>query len=156
MSICLQVSSDTTVTDCYFKDGVIHGPVRRIGMKKFREFRQQLLFVGHYRSGRPFGPCWQYREGGGFLYGSPDASGKFTGDQLAFIYPDLSTALVGRFVDGVMDGAQAATILEVRDRQRCDKQSKQKIVQYQKIISKITLYLSSRGGLEVERPLLIQ
>ena len=118
MSIYLQVSSDTTVTDCYFKDGVMHGPVRRIGMKKFREFRQQLLFVGHYRSGRPFGPCWQYREGGGFLYGSPDASGKFTGDQLAFIYPDLSTALVGRFVDGVMDGAQAATILEVRGRQR--------------------------------------
>ena len=55
------------------------------------------------------------------MYGSPDASGKFTGDQLAFIYPDLSTALVGRFVDGVMDGAQAATILEVRDRQLCDK-----------------------------------
>ena len=121
MSIYLQVSSDTTVTDCYFKDGVIHGPVRRIGMKKFREFRQQLLFVGHYRSGRPFGPCWQYREGGGFLYGSPDASGKFTGDQLAFIYPDLSTALVGRFVDGVMDGAQAATILEVRGRKQSDK-----------------------------------
>ena len=82
-------------------------------MKKFREFRQQLLFVGHYLNGRPFGPCWQYKEGGGFLYGSPDTSGQFTGDRLAFIYPDLSTSLLGKFVDGVMDAAQEVNILEV-------------------------------------------
>jgi hypothetical protein len=92
------VSSDTTVTDCFFKDGVIHGPVRQIGMKKFREFRRQLLFVGHYRNGRPYGPCWEYREGGGFVHGEPDSSGKFTGDRFAFIYPDLSTALVRKIV----------------------------------------------------------
>ena len=71
-------------------------------MKKFREFRRQLLFIGKYRNGKPAGNCWEYREGGGFIYGEPDDSGKFTGDQIAFIYPDLETALVGRFVDGVM------------------------------------------------------
>jgi hypothetical protein len=45
-----QVTTDTAVTECFFKDGVMHGPVRKFGMKKFREFRQQLLFVGRYRS----------------------------------------------------------------------------------------------------------
>jgi hypothetical protein len=99
-----KVSNDTIVTDCFFKDGIIHGPVRKIGMKKFREFRRQLLFVGHFRNGKPFGPCWEYREGGGFVHGSPDSSGAFTGDRLAFIYPDMCTALFGKFNDGVMSG----------------------------------------------------
>ena len=105
-----QVSIDTTVLECYFKDGVIHGPARQIGMKKFREFRRQLLFIGRYRNGEPSGPCWEYREGGGFVYGVPDDSGKFTGNDIAFIYPDMSTALLGNFVDGVMDGAREVTI----------------------------------------------
>lgn len=67
----LKVSSDTTVTNCFFKDGILHGPVRKVGIKKFREFRRQLLFVGRYKNGRPSGHCWEYRDGGGFIHGCP-------------------------------------------------------------------------------------
>ncbi len=55
------MSSDTTATDCWFLHGVPHGPVRKIGMKKFREFRRQLVFYGRYRNGRPCGPCWIHK-----------------------------------------------------------------------------------------------
>ncbi len=44
---------------------------------------------------------------------NPDEAGKFSGDNIAFIYPDLRTALVGKFVDGVMDGAREATVDQV-------------------------------------------
>jgi len=40
------VTDETEVTDCFFKNGCMHGPARRFVMKKFREFRQQLDFVG--------------------------------------------------------------------------------------------------------------
>ena len=93
-------------------DGVIHGgPVRRIDMKKFREFRRQLSFVGSYADGRPSGVCWEYREGGGYVHGKVDnADGKFTGDSVAFVYPDLVTAFVGRFEDGRMISGHKARL----------------------------------------------
>ena len=107
-----QIGTETTVTDCFFKDGVIHGPIRAIDLKKFREFRRQLGFVGTYNSGIPggAGPCWQYKEGGGYLYGQPNAKGEFSGDEIAFIYPDLYTCYVGSFQNGVMLNAVEATI----------------------------------------------
>ena len=39
--------------------------------------------------------------------------GKMTGDNIAFIYPDLVTALVGRFDDGMMINAQPAMLEKV-------------------------------------------
>ena len=100
------------MTDCYFKDGVIHGPARTIDLKKFREFRRQLGFVGTYTSGVPGGegPCWEYRQGGGYLYGHPNAKGEFSGDEIAYIYPDLYTCYVGSFQNGVMLNAVEGTI----------------------------------------------
>lgn len=72
-------------------------------MKKFREFRRQLGFFGRYRSGRRSGVCWEYRQGGGYLVGEvSNDTGEFTGDGLAYLYPDLATALVGEFAGGVL------------------------------------------------------
>ena len=111
-----QITTDTSVIDCYFKDGVMHGPVRRIDMKKFREFRRQLSFVGKYRNGRPHGTCWQYTEGGGFLHGEVDPqTGTFTGPDIAFVYPDLYTCFVGRFEDGKMVSGQPGVVKAVHD-----------------------------------------
>ena len=88
------VSNETAVTDCFFLDGCVDGPVRRFTMKKFREFRQQLDFVGTYHQGKPSGTCFEYREGGGWLVGTVDGNGEFTGEQaLAYLYPDLRTGL---------------------------------------------------------------
>lgn len=83
----VKIDEATSVLDCRFRDSVLHGRARRIDMKKFREFRRQLTFVGRYTKGRPSGPCWSYREGGGFLFGVPDQTGTLTGAEIAYIYP---------------------------------------------------------------------
>ena len=108
----MQVRTDTSVTLCYVRRGRIHGLARRVEMKKFREFRQQLTFVGRYHSGRAVGPTWRYKEGGGYLF-CPDTSAicegvrgigdeGFSGDKVAYIYPDLETAIIGTYKDGVL------------------------------------------------------
>lgn len=54
-----------------------------------------------------------FKEGGGYLYGHPDANGEFTGDEIAYIYPDLHTCYVGSFQKGVMINAVEGTIKDV-------------------------------------------
>ena len=49
----------------------------------------QVTWVGVYCRGVAAGPCWQWSEGGGWLTGSVDREGAFTGDNIAFLYPDL-------------------------------------------------------------------
>ena len=46
------IDSSTQITDCFFYRGCLHGPARIFTMKKFREFRQQLDFVGSYKHGK--------------------------------------------------------------------------------------------------------
>jgi hypothetical protein len=49
----------------------------------------------------------------GFLYGPLDANGSVSG-RAAFVFPDMRTALVGDFIDGVMKAAQEATVVAER------------------------------------------
>ena len=109
------VSDKVEISDCFFKRNRLHGPLRRFALKKFREFRQQLDFIGQYRRGRPHGLCWQYKEGGGFLVGVVDEKGGFTHPHaIAYIYPDLRTALLGHFEDGVMKSARHVKLIGVK------------------------------------------
>ncbi|TRY63804.1 hypothetical protein TCAL_15195 [Tigriopus californicus] len=108
------VNGATTVFECFVKDDVPHGPVRQIHMKKFREFRRQITFIGHHRHGIPHGVCWEYREGGGFLTGVPNAEGKFTGEQITYVYPDFETCWHGRFQDGKMEEGYPGKIIDYR------------------------------------------
>ena len=64
-----------------------------------------LSFVGWYKNGIPTGPCWKHLIGSAYIYGNVDKNGKFTGDDIAYIYPDLEIALVGTFKDGIMVGS---------------------------------------------------
>ena len=108
------VNNETAVTDCFFLDGCVDGPMRRFTMKKFREFRQQLDFVGTYKKGKPSGMCFEYREGGGWMVGTVDGNGEFTGEEaLAYLYPDLRTAMVGSFVQGQMVAARQTELVDV-------------------------------------------
>ena len=109
------VTQDKQISDCFFRHGSLHGPLRRFKLKKFREFRQQLDFVGTYRGGKPSGVCWQYREGGGWLVGAVDSlTGEFTANTgITYIYPDFYTAVTGAFRDGVMTGASATHLIDV-------------------------------------------
>ena len=70
-----------------------------------------LAFVCRYHKGKAVGPCWRQTIGGGFLYSMSD---KFTGDDVAYIYPDLRLAMVGKFKGGVMVSAKKATVRKVR------------------------------------------
>jgi len=79
-----------------FTNGKLHGPVR--GLTSRGRFAWASLFL----HGVPYGASWRCLEGGGFLYGSVGPKGLFSGSKNAYIYPDLSTALVGEFKDGKM------------------------------------------------------
>ena len=49
-------------------------------------------------------------EGGGYLVGRVDSEGEFSGSSMAFIYPDLCTALLGTFHTQQMVACQAVTL----------------------------------------------
>jgi hypothetical protein len=61
-----------------------------------------LSFVGRFEDGIPTGICWRGLIGGAWLYGKVDDFGEFTGDEIAYIYPDLKTSLLGKFINGTM------------------------------------------------------
>ena len=84
-----------------FNDGYLEGPVRGLSPGG------GLVFVGQYRRGLPVGPCWLSREGQGWIHGAVDGRGRFSGGDVAFLYPDAGTCLVGRFEAEVMLDAVA-------------------------------------------------
>ena len=62
-----------------------------------------LSFIGWYTDGKPSGPCWRGLIGGSWIYGIVNSDGDFTGDKdMAYIYPDLELALIGKFEKGIM------------------------------------------------------
>ena len=61
------------------------------------------ITISHFEAGSPRGLTWRWQSERileGFLYGDLEDGGRFTGDDLIYIYPDLETGLRGRFVDG--------------------------------------------------------
>ena len=74
----------------------------------------QVVWLGRHRDGVGRGQCWQWVEGGGWLTGPLDSSGDFTGDNIAYLYPDLTTAILGRFDKGVLISGRAASLSGVR------------------------------------------
>jgi len=78
---------------------------------------QRVVTIGTFRKGRPTGLTWQWRTKrilDGFLYGKVNNEGKFTGDEITFIYPDFLTGLRGTFVNGVLEQATAVNIIAER------------------------------------------
>ena len=73
----------------------------------------EVTWIGLYQLGVPFGLCWKWSEGGGWLTGVVDKEGEFTGDDIAFVYPDLKTALVGQYVRGVAMSVYPGTLSHV-------------------------------------------
>ncbi len=67
--------------------------------------RKGIHFLGNFVNGKPTGAFWIGLLGGGYLHGEFDSRGHVTGSDLAFIYPDGETALVGHFEDKIMKAA---------------------------------------------------
>jgi len=107
--------TNDTWLEGFFKDGVLHGFCRHFDGKN------SLSFVGMYRNGKAFGTCWKIVRGGGCVVGVVDEEGELTGMNIAYIYPDFNTALVGNFKDGVLVGGQASKVIKVTTDNFCIK-----------------------------------
>lgn len=79
-----------------FNDGYLEGPVRGL------DDRGNLIFVGEYSKGLPKGNCWLAKEGQGWLYGKVDEKGRFSGQDIAYVYPDRCTSMIGQFHQEIM------------------------------------------------------
>lgn len=74
-------------------------------------------FLSKFKNGIPDGPVWmgligEPIIGQGFLYGKLNKKGKLTGDEIAYIYPDYLTTLVGQFEDKIMKSAREVRITQ--------------------------------------------
>ena len=61
-----------------------------------------LVTWGSFEHGKPVGTAWRGVIGGGWIYGRVDVSGHLLGNEIAYVYGDLSTVWLGKFVKGVM------------------------------------------------------
>lgn len=85
----------------YYKDGVPHGYYREFGPR--HQYKHILRSAGRHYRGVPRG--WTWRGGydfSGYVVGKINHEGKLTGDDIAYIYPDFSMAILGKFDDGVL------------------------------------------------------
>jgi hypothetical protein len=85
----------------YYHHGVAHGFQREFGPKEFTFATKPMLrFVGRFFRGIARGFCWKGLYGGGLICGYVDpVDGSFSGNDIAFIYPDFKTVLRGKFKD---------------------------------------------------------
>ncbi len=83
----------------------MEGPVRGV------DNIGNLIFVGAFERGVPKGPCWVAKEGQGWLHGVVDDHGRFTGEDIAYIYPDISTCMYGTFRKETLVEARASSIV---------------------------------------------
>jgi len=96
---------DGSVRHGWFSYGYLHGPVRGVTLKG------RLNHLGQYRAGLASGCCWSSLRGGGWLVGRVcPRTGQYTGPEIAFLYPDLKTALVGKFQNGTLVSGREARL----------------------------------------------
>ena len=73
--------------------------------------------IGLFKNNIPQGLAWQWKSERlleGFLYGEVDEKGRFTGEEVTYIYPDLLTGLHGKFLNGEVVEARAVDIVAER------------------------------------------
>ena len=54
------------------------------------------------------------KEGQGWIYGEVDKCGRFSGTNIAYIYPNLYTAIYGSFIEEKVEEARAAVITKAQ------------------------------------------
>ena len=78
----------------------------------FNSFSSRKLEIGNDRL-KSRGISWQWRakrKMEGMLYGRMDTEGRFTGDDIIFIYPDMLTGIRGQFRNGELVSGSAIDI----------------------------------------------
>ena len=77
----------------------------------------RLKLAGCHRDGRPVGSWWRLVRGGGCVVGELDQAGQLTGHDIAYIYPDHLTVLLGQFCDGVMVAGVEHQLVGLKEQQ---------------------------------------
>lgn len=101
----------------YWSKGVPHGFQREFGAtdvnsNDMSHNKRMLKFVGRYYRGTRRGFCWQGCFGGGFICGFVDKEdGSFSGDDIAYIYPDFKTAIKGKFHNEKLVSGQMCEVI---------------------------------------------
>ena len=103
------INTDKRMVEGFLEAGILYGFVRYFDKKG------RLSFVGKHENGQPCGTCWKIIPGGGCVVGEVDSNGHLTGAEIAYIYPDFATVLLGEFRDGVMEKAQEACIVGMEE-----------------------------------------
>jgi len=86
--------ADGSVREGWFLHGFANGPFK--GDIK----GTGTVWLGCYKRGVPFGFCWEAVLGGLWKVGWLDTDGEFSGGDVAVLYPDLKTAIRGRYRRG--------------------------------------------------------
>ena len=91
-----------------YKVGVLHGIAREFGIGGY--LKEFSCFNNGVRIG------WIYKGliGGGYVIGKVDDKGDLTGQDIAFIYPDVRTAIKGQFTCGVLESGQECRVTSSR------------------------------------------
>ena len=85
------------------------------GTGRYFDEKGRLKEIAEHRNGLKFGTCWKIIRGGGCVVGRVNKEGDLTGPRVAYLYPDFKTALVGSFVEGVLESAQETELKTVID-----------------------------------------
>ena len=96
----------------YYSKGVPHGYQREFGYRE-NNGKRLVPFVGRYYRGVRRGFCWRGCFGEGFICGYVDKDGEFTGDDLAYIYPDFKMVLRGKFEKESLVSGQLCQLMGV-------------------------------------------
>ena len=101
--------SGLTATGARFEAGLLTGRV--VARAASHPAGGQPLWAGSYRAGLPGGRCWARWRGGGAVTGTVDNSGRFSGPDTVFLYPDLFTCIVGRTEAGHLLAGRAGQVV---------------------------------------------
>ena len=118
----------------FLQKGVMHGPVYTYGLRVVMDIEKRGFkpgsygqvganldklyaipgtgFLGRFKNGKLEGNFWLGLLGKGYLHGQVDSEGQITGDDIAYIYPDGTTALKGRFEKKFMKAARNVDVVK--------------------------------------------
>nr|Q7Z0G7.1 RecName: Full=Histone-lysine N-methyltransferase SETD7; AltName: Full=SET domain-containing protein 7 [Halocynthia roretzi]AAM96825.1 lysine methyltransferase [Halocynthia roretzi] len=102
--IGIYTNDDGSITKSTYCEGVMEGPSWEYDPEG------NITFRGQYSEGVRCGLCFYYFPDGGSLIGNVNASGDLSADNIAYIYPDRTTALIGSFEEGDMITAKEANV----------------------------------------------
>ena len=115
---------DGSYAQAKFRHGVLHGLFLRFQCKFGAcnlydsdhdwSQAQYLKEISVFVNGRRNGISYQFKTGGGFVVGIVDAqTGELTGQDIAYVYPDFQTMIVGNFENGTLISGQSAELVAI-------------------------------------------